>query len=176
MKKFLAKLCTVFLAIVCLFSVSACAPKLNIEKAAENLEDAGYTVTIADSELELTAAVKMMGLPSNAHISIEEALMASEDDNYVYILKVEKASVAKAYYKMIKNQFDAELQEIKDQIKLYEVFLKNYKKELNSTEIDYIEDAIKEMKKELEEAKEINIGRSGKWLWLGNKDGIKDSK
>lgn len=176
MKKFWAKLCTGLLAIVCLFSVSACAPKLNIDKAEKNLKDAGYTVLVADSDAELKTVVSYLGLPTNASISIEEALIAKEDENYLYMMKVEKSSLAKVYYNMVKDSFDAEIEEQKNEIKLYEKFLKLYKGELSSTEINYIEDAIKEMKKDLEESKEIQIGRSGKWLWVGNKQGIKDSK
>ena len=95
---------------------------------------------------------------------------------YLYMMKVEKSSLAKVYYNMVKDSFDAEIEEQKNEIKLYEKFLKLYKGELSSTDINYIEDAIKEMKKDLEESKEIQIGRSGKWLWVGNKQGIKDSK
>lgn len=176
MKKFLAKLCTGLLALVCLLSISACAPKLNIDKAEENLKDAGYTVMVADSDAELKTVVSYLGLPSNASISVEEALIAKEDENYLYMMKVEKSSLAKVYYNMVKASFDAEIEEMKNEIKLYEKFLKLYDDELTSAEIDAIEDAIKEMKEELKEAKAIEIGRSGKWLWVGNKDGVKDSK
>ena len=55
--------------------------------------------------------------------------------------------------------------------------LKKYEDDLDSDEINEIEDEIKELNKALEKVEdEYVIGRSGKTVWAGTKDAIEDSK
>lgn len=180
MKKLWAKLLSGVLAVMCLFAVAGCSsPKLNFDKAEDNLKDEDYEVICTDEEEKMGSALRYIDLPSQAAPAVEEVLAAySEDgDDMLIIIKFEKTKAAKMVYKHLRAEMRYEIQSAKDQIEMYEWFVKKYDDDLSSQEIDYMEDAIKDMKDELKDMKkETSLGRSGKYVWIGTKDAVKDSK
>ena len=181
MKKLWARVLSGVLAVMCLFAVVGCAPapKLNIEKAADNLEDEDYTVMYTDDEDELGAALGAFSLPSQAGVAVEEMLVAySEDgDDMLVIIKFETLKAAKMIFNQKKMEKKYQIESIKDKIEMYKWFAKKYDDDLSSKEIDAIEDAVKEWKDELKDMKKESVlGMSGKYVWIGTKDAIKDSK
>ena len=104
-------------------------------------------------------------------------MYAYDDDNSLSIVRYADAKSAKLAYQEIKLKYDYQIDSLKLEIKSLEHQLKKYEDDLDSDEIDEIEDEIKELKEELEEMKEdFVIGRSGKVVWYGTADAIKDSK
>ena len=169
MKKIKVLLLAVALLLVCTMALSACslfAPKPNkdLEEAAENLEDEKYMVTYTDDEDEL-------------EVNVAEKLYATDGkDNYLSVTIYNDSKSASLAYKEMKMQYDAEIDEIKLEIKNYENMIKKYEDDLDNDDIDDYEDEIKELEKELEEAKDFVFGKSGKMVYAGTKDAIKDSK
>jgi len=169
MRKIKVLLLAVALLLVCTMALSACslfAPKPNkdLEEAAENLEDEKYTVTYTDDEDDLD-------------VNVEERLYATDGkDNYLSVTIYKDSKSASLAYKEMKLQYDAELESVELQIKNCENMIKKYDDDLDSDEIDEYEDEIKELEKELKEAKDFVFGKSGKMVYAGTKDAIKDSK
>jgi len=165
MKKLTKILLAMMLVIASLLTFTACfapAPAKNLEKAEDALEDADYTVHYEDD---------------SDSPYIKETLYASDDDDNTLSVRVfNDAKTAKIFYEQMKNELDYEKDEIKAEIKLYEHLIKKYEDDLDSDEIDEYEDDIKELKDELEELENLVVGRSGKTVWSGTKDAIKDSK
>ncbi len=152
---------------MCLFAVVGCSgPKLDFDKAEDNLKDEDYMVTVSE---------KYSGQFGEA---VEEYLYAfNEDGDNLTIIKFEKVGAAKKYYKSLKMSYDHEVEEIKLQIEMCKYYIKNFEDDLSSDEIDMYEDEIKDLKEELEDMKkETAFGRSGKYVWFGDKDAIKDTK
>ena len=72
---------------------------------------------------------------------------------------------------------DYKIDSLELEIKSVKHILAKYEKDLKSDEIKGYEDDLKDLEKELEEYKEeYVIGRSGKYVWYGTVDAIKDSK
>ena len=165
MKTTLKKLLVIVLALTCIMGLVACAPapKKDLEKAKDALEDEKYSVSYSDED--------------DSGDGIEERLYATDGkDNYLYILKFEKTSTAKLYYKSLVNENDNELALNKAYLKYYEHILKNFEDDMDDKQVDSYEDNIEEYEEEIEDAKELVIGRSGKIVWIGTKQAIKDSK
>lgn len=165
MKKFWAKLISGLLAVACLLSISACAPVLNIDKAKKALEGNGYVVEVSDEYSYYGEAV-------------EKVLYARHEDydEYLYMLEFNDATMANKYYQEQKVSYDMEIKELKKIIEAREYYLKKYKDKIYSDEITEWEDEIKECKEELEYAKELVVGRSGKFVWYGTKDAVNATK
>ena len=164
MKKFLAGLLAMLMLVSSVFVLSSCAakPKLNLEKAEKALKDNDYSVSYTDDVDEA---------------GIEERLYAYKNDERLVVIKFEKASTAKLYYKQLKMELDYKIKSIELEIEANEHMLSKYEKDLKSDEIKELEDDIKDLKKELEEYKdEYVIGRSGAYVWTGTEKAIKDSK
>ena len=170
MKKIVTILLAAAMLLSCAVVFSSCAiftpkPELDLEDAADNLEDADYYVSYTDDE-------------DNLSVGMEESLSASSDDgdDGLYIVKYADAKSASIAYDEAKMEIDNAKEEIKLSIKKYENILKKYEDDLDSDEIDYYEDLIKDLEDELEEYDEYVIGKSGKTVWYGTKDAIEDSK
>lgn len=178
MKKILAKLLAAALVVVMVLTLVACGakPELDLEDAAENLEDNGYTVHYTDEDLDVPYAKR---------------LSAYDDDNTLVIIEFQDTKSAKLYYESIKMEYDCEIDELKLELEglelekeLYEHIIEEYDRDLSNDEIDDyeeeiddIEDDIKEIEKEIEKMKEdYSFGRSGKIVWAGTVDAIEDSK
>ena len=144
--------------------LSSCGPKpeLDLENAAENLEDEKYSVDYDDDCDEA---------------GIEEYLRATNGkDDYLYVTVYADAKLAKLAYKELQMEMKQEKEYYKLQLEYYEYMLDEYGKELESEEEDYYKEEIKEYEKYLEEFDEYVIGRSGNTVWSGTKTAIEDSK
>lgn len=164
MKRFLTLALAVLMLVSSLVVLSSCAakPKLNLEKAEEALKDEDYYVSFSDDVDET---------------SIEQYLYATKDDDSLVVIKFEKASTAKLAYQEKKLEMDYKIDSLELEIKSVKHILAKYEKDLKSDEIKGYEDDLKDLEKELEEYKEeYVIGRSGKYVWYGTVDAIKDSK
>ena len=162
MKKFLA---AILMLIMVLSMVSCVArPEMDLEEAKDNLEDEDYRVSYTDDEDDLDAGY-------------EEMLMASKDDDYLYVVKFGDVKSAKLAYEELKLEREAEIDETKLEIKKIEHLLKKYERDLDSDEIDEYEDELKELEDKLDDMKkEFVYGRSGKVVWYGTADAIDASK
>jgi len=169
MKKILTVLLAMAMLLGCVAMFASCGnqgpkPKLNLEDAADALEDEDYSVHYEDDEDNLGAGVV-------------ESLSAYKDDDGLYITKYASSATAKLYFEKFKFQYEMQIKSIKLQIKEKEHLLKKYEDDLDNDDIDDLEDDIKDLEKELEELEdEACFGRSGKYVWYGTKDAIKDSK
>lgn len=152
------------LAPAMVFTGCASKPELDLRDAQDNLEDNDYLVTLRDSEEDLD-------------LNEEQILYAYHKDDSITIIEYKDTKSARLAYEAIKLEYETEIEVIELEIKSLEHLLSKYEKELNSDEIDNLEDEIKELNKELEDAKEEYVfGRSGKFVWMGTADAVKDSK
>ena len=162
MKKLLALL----LVIVSIFSLASCSlfaakPKLNLDDAKDNLEDNDYSVTYVDKD---------------AGTGVKEYLRAYNDKgDEITIYIYEDATSASIAYKMAKLNQDQQEEYNKLRLKRYQNLLKKYEDDMSSSEIDSVEDSIKDLKKSMKDNDYV-IGKSGKTVWYGTKDAIKDTK
>ena len=184
MKKFIVMLLAVAMVLSCTLVLASCGnqgpkPELNIEDAAENLEDADYTVMFTDDEDDL-------------YPWIEAQLYATNDDDEgIYITVYKDSTSAKLALEDVKVEFNAEIDSINEKIdakerkiKQYENILKKYEDDLEDEEIEELEDTIDDLNDEIDELKdelkeikeEACFGRSGKTVWYGTKTAAKDSK
>lgn len=180
MKKTLRSIIALMILLCTVFAISSCVaqPPKDLEKAADNLEDADYNVSYSDDEDELS-------------VGIVERLYASDEDNFLMVIVFDNAKTAKLYYNNTKLSLNQQIEEIKSeieynksQIKYYEHILKQYDDDLSNSEadryeeyIDEYEEEIEDMMEELEELKkEYVLGISGKTVWYGTKQAIKDAK
>ena len=161
------KLLALALIIVSIFSFASCSlfaakPEFDLDDAKDALEDADYTVIYEDD----------LDTPG-----IKEYLRAYDSkDNSLTIIVFEDAKLANLAYQQQKLEFEYDKDELELEIKANEHRLDKYEDDLDSADIDSIEDDIKDMNKELKEMKDYVIGKSGKTIWYGTKDAIKDSK
>ena len=170
------KLIALLLVVSTLFIFASCSmpPKLNLEKAAENLED-DYEVDYYDDEDDLD-------------VDEAEYLEAKEKDGdgYIEITKFKTLKSARLYYKELKMSYDLSVQYYKAQIKAKKLQIKTAKYEYRKYDDDsrWDDDRIDDLKEQLEELqeafrefkKESKFGIMGKTVWSGNADGLKDSK
>ena len=161
------KLLAICLILATLFCITSCGakPKLDFEKAKDNLEDKDYYVEFTDDEDDLQFNMV--------------ALFAAENDDGEYLAMVEYKDLksAKIAYKQLKLERETELEEFELQKKQYKNLLKKYDADLDSDEIDELEDMIKELDKKIEQLKKEELfGRSGKIVWEGTEKAVKASK
>ena len=185
MKKFLSMLLATVLLVACLAftgcSLFGAKPELDLETAAENLEDADYVVSFSDDEDELD-------------INVEAQLEAYDEDheNYIYITTYKDSKSAKIAYQAIKLEKNYEKDSYNRRIDSYELEIKNIKNMLEKYEdelddedmLDYYEDMLEEAEDALEERKEeyaeekenYVYGRKGNTIWIGTKDALEATK
>lgn len=171
MKNLMKKLLALALVVSCVFAMASCSlfgpkPPKDLEQVAKDLEDSDdYYASWTNDEDEIDD-------PS----VVERLYVRSEDDNLIVIV-FESTKAAKLYYKSLEISYNAEIDSTKNQIKMMEYTLKHYEDKLSSDEIDELEDEIKELTEELEEMKDdFVLGRSGKRVWYGSKEILKDIK
>jgi len=165
MKKLLTITLALAMLLGCIAMFASCGakPKLDLEDAADALEDEDYTVTYED---------EMDSFPN-----IEEYLTAYNDDDSITMIKFADTQSAKLYYEKLKMEYKYEMDEIELEIKSAKHTIKKYEDDLKNDEIDEIEDEIKDLEKELKEMKKDRVfGRSGKIVWFGTESAVKDTK
>ena len=158
---------TVFLILAMVLGFASCAakPELDLKDAEKNLKGEDYEVEIEDED--------------DLDVGIEEALEAYSEDgeDYIVIIRFENKKYAKLNYEMMKQEQDAKIDAIELEIKQIEYMLKHYDDDLDSDDIDYYEDKIKELNKELEDIQENYVcGIKGKVVWIGTPKAVEDSK
>ncbi len=176
MKKLLTLLCSFVMLFTCIFAFSGCSavkslfankPEFDLELAKENLEDRDYYVSyhVIDDYY--------------SNNGIKENLVATnpKTGGEIEIYLYENEKIAKLSLEVIKFEFEQEKEYCELEIKFLEEYLKVYKNKLSSSEIDEIEDEIKELKLEIEEEfDQYTFGRRGKIVWIGNEKGINATK
>ena len=168
MKKIFSALLALVMLMGAVFMLASCGakPELDLDEAAKNLEDNGYTIVYEKD---------------TGSRAITASLHAYKDDGeneyyYLDILEYENATFAKIEYKKMKSQQDAAIEKLEYALEYYEQYLKSYEDEMDSEEIERFENYIKTTEEEIEVKKESVIGRSGKFVWYGDKEAIDASK
>ena len=156
MKKILSMLLVLVTTLTVCMSLVACGgpkPNLNLDRAKKNLKDNDYYV-------EMLSGDDWEDVEDGA-LAMEEVLYAEDeddDDNYIYIIKFKTAKDAKLYYKAYEDQTAWE--------EFLKYVLKKFGDDMDREDRDYIED----------EFEDYSWGCSGKYVWYGSKDAIKDTK
>ena len=169
MKKILTALLALAMLLGCVAVFASCGnqgtkPNLDLEEAAEALEDEDYNVTYSDDEDDLS-------------VGVVEQLYASNGDDYLRVVKYASAATAKIAYEELKLQMETEIEYMELEIKRIEHILKKYDDDLDSDEVDDYEDDLKDLEKELKKTKkDYCYGISGKYVWAGTSDAAKDSE
>lgn len=161
-KKILVVLCLFMF----LFVLSSCneKPKLDFNKAKENLEDEGYLITYVDNSEFL-------------EVNEKQSLHGYEDQEFISIIEFRDLKSARLFLKYLESEFDKTTENLKAELKMYKHTLNKYDKELTSEEMDDLKEEIRELEEELEEYEEdYKCGRSGKIVWYGTEDAIEDTK
>ena len=161
-KKILVVLCLFMF----LFVLSSCneKPKLDFNKAKENLEDEGYLITYVDNSEFL-------------EVNEKQSLHGYGDQEFIYIIEFRDLKSARLFLKYLEAEFDKTTESLKAELKMYKHTLNKYDKELTSEEMDDLKEEIRELEEELEEYEEdYKCGRSGKIVWYGTEDAIEDTK
>lgn len=164
--KTLKKFLFVFALVTCVLALTACGakPELDFDAAEDALKDNKYTVIVLDDEDELEP-------------NIEGYLRAYSNEDFIRITEYKDLKSAYLAYKLMKLEYDREIDYIKLELKQYKHYLDKYEDELEDEELDYIEDKIEDLEEELEELQtETKFGRSGKIVWNATEDAIEDSK
>ena len=182
MKRLLSLLLATVLLVGCMFSLIACGnvgpkPELDLDTAAENLEDEDYEVEVIDDADELEE------LEDSAMCGVEEYLTAykrveKKNGEYKYlrlqIIVFEDSKTAKKYFEFIKLRYDMQVYELEQEIEELKDEIKDIEKEIEYVEsqmefmqylmdefdVDYddeyeeLEEEIDELKEEIEEIEE----------------------
>lgn len=159
MKKILSMLLVLVTMLTVCMSLVACGgpkPTLNLKKAEKNLEKNDYEVEFLDDEDYILDEYGDEGY------AIEEVLYAEDDgDNYIVIYKFKTARDAKLYF------------EIEDYEKAWSKLQKHVLKKFGD---DMEKEERKDLEKDIKESEEYVCGRSGKYVWFGTKDAVKDTR
>ena len=165
MKNTMKKLLALALVICSLFSFASCSilapkPAKDLEDAKEALEEADYIVTYYENE--------------DDDSSVVEYLTARNGDDRIHVTKYATLRAAQLAYKALKLERNYEIKELKLQIKSLKYEMRKF---ADSDTEDMYEEYLDELKEELADLKsEYVIGISGKTVWYGTKDAIKDTK
>ena len=159
------KLLALILIIGCVFAMTSCyllgpRPEKDLKKAKENLEAADYNVSYT----------------TEAGDDIVARLSAQSEDGEDTIIIIEFANkkAANLYYRERKLEIEHEIDDLKLQIDKLKYEMKNSD---NDGENLIGEIALEKLQEELSKLrKEIVLGKSGKVVWYGTKNGAKASK
>lgn len=171
MKTYLKRFSFVAVLIVLVLTLASCSPspKLNLEKAAENLRQNGYYASYYDEDDFDETDIDEMNLKGK--------VSASYGNDYVIIYKFRDVRSAKLFYKAYKAEYDLEVKILKLEIKMYRNLLFRYPFKLSEFDKKDLLEEIQLLKEDIKDFKKENvIGRSGKYVWVGTADAIKDSK
>ena len=174
MKKTLKILFTLLLAFVCLIACVSCQkkPELDIDDAEENLKEAGYYIS------KSTWSDFSEMVDNCTSVGAEEYLQAFDnDDNAIFIIKYDSAKTAKYAYEIFKLQKDQRAEEVSLEIEAGEYVLKKYSDKLSTSEIERIRENMRDIQEDFdEEIGKLEIGISGKTVWIGHAIAIKASR
>lgn len=168
-KKILVVLCLFMF----LFVLSSCneKPKLDFNKAKENLEDEGYLITYVDNSefLEINEKKSLYGYVDEEYGYV--------DEEFIIITEFRDLKSARLFLKYLESEYDKTTESLKAELNMYKHTLNKYDKELTSEEMDDLKEEIRELEEELEEYEEdYKCGRSGKIVWYGTEDAIEATK
>ena len=168
MKKILAAALALLMVLGSVLLLASCGPKplLILEKAEDNLRDEDYTVFYQKSDIDTGVAAYL------------EASSYRGDDRLT-IVKFEKSSTAKLYYEELELEHAHSLETKELRLEYLKKLLKTYEHDLKNNEIEEYEDQIKDLEDEIDDMKnnkDYVFGRSGKYVWYGTPDALKDSK
>ncbi len=169
MKKLTVKLLALALLVASVFSLASCSlfapkPETDLKDAEDALEDNKYSVSYIDDEDDLS-------------VGVAEKLTAYNDDDYLQVTIYKDSTLASIAYEELQQELKEEKATIKRNIKKYEHLIKKYKSDLKDADLlKTYEDRLEDYEEQLEEMKNAVIGKSGKIVWAGTKDAIKDSK
>ena len=167
------KLIALFVLVATLFVFASCSmpPKLNLEKAKDNLEDNGYVVMYDDD---------------GEGSQVKRLRAVGEDGEELEIIEFATFKAARLYYqelklqqKMGKKMYKLYVKQLKLEIKTakYEVRKFDDDADYEEDDIDDLKDSLEEFKENYrEEMKEYKFGILGKVVWFGDADALKDSK
>ena len=174
MKKILATMLAILMIATSVLTFASCfgaKPEMDFAKIEEKFKD--------DEKVMVNYEKDADKLDANVEEEISVTKMPeSEDDDaeFVYIIRYKDTKSAKIAYEGLKMQLENSKKSIKLEIKEYENLLKQYEDKLDSEEIDDINDDIKDLKEDLEDLDNYSFGRSGKVVWYGTEDLVKETK
>ena len=156
MKKWLSAILCIVTVLMCVLVFASCAakPELDLEDAAENLEDEDYRVEYSDNE------------DGYLPVYMEEMLYASkgEDADDIIVMAVCKdEKSAKLLLKQVKEQNEELIKYYEARIKMLENKLDLYEDDLDKDEIKDIEERIEDYEETIEKYKEYVYGRSAQY-------------
>ena len=156
------KILSLLLVIASVFAIStslvACngpKPKLNFDKAEDNLKDNDYFVEVIDDEDDIIDAYGAYGY------MIEKILVAYSEDreDRITIIKFKTSKAAKLVWESDGTSGE----------KMYKYLLRKFGDDMEKDEVKALEERI--------EGYEDNAqGRSGKYVWYGTKDAVEATK
>ncbi len=196
MRRFLVTLLVISLAVVgvlicisvarTLFAANAKSiqPELDLEDAARNLENKGYTVSYIDDDDELNVNEKEYLYAEYAH-NIAPDNFNDYDDYLEYIenlspnmLKIvifKDSKSANLYYKSLKIERDYELKSLRLALKECKHLLYEYEHDLDDEEEKYYNEYISNLNKQISEIENYVIGKKGNTVWFGTEQAIQNS-
>ena len=149
--------CCITLTVAC--GGSTAKPELNLEKAKDNLEAKGYRVNLESSGNFIVDGMIVYCLDAT-----------NGEGNSITIYEFCSNDIAKSYYKT-ETYMNATLQNHRD---FYKAVLADKALTLTDSEKKRVEEELAYCEEDLAEH-EI-IGFSGKFVWIGTKDAIEDTK
>ena len=168
MKKIISSFIAFIMIISLVLSISSCVaiPKLDLKHAERALKEENYYVSYIDDAEDLDAG------------EIENFTATSRDGkDHLYVVRYETTKLAKLNYEVIKLERQNSIDATKKEIKIIEYTLKKFDKDLSRTEYNELNDRLEDLYDALDTLqKDLSIGINGKYVWVGTKNAIKDSK
>ena len=188
MKKIITTLLALAMILSCVLVLSSCSisifapkPELDLEDAAENLEDADYSVSYIDDTDELDVGMEEMLYASEVidredFDDEEEYYEALDARNYITIVVYSSKKTADIAYQNAKAELDYEIKSTKLEIKSIQHTLDEYEGDLEDEQIEYYEEKLESLEKALDQLNNTVVGKKGATVWYGTKGAIEDSK
>ena len=177
MKKFLTVLLCVATVIACALPMAGCSlfvekPETDLETAKENLITAGYTIETYYELNSISEIAEKRGIADY----LEASKDYGDDEYEVVIMRFGNSNLAIAYYKELKATRNAAIDYANAEIDYYEEFLDDYSSAISSERKENIQEKLSDYKDEVEEYNDLILGRSGEYVWYGQKEAIKATK
>ena len=178
MKKIISLVLALVMALSFTLVLTSCGdePELDFATAKTNLEAAGYSAKILDSDVELMA-IEYPGIVKVLYVtegkdSILDYIDPESYDTKLVIYEFEISETADLFCEYFGLEKSRIIEYNEFEIERYEHLLDEYSDTLESDKIDNYNDKIKDCKKEIEEAESKIIGSSGCFVWVGYQDAI----
>ncbi len=171
MKKLLTRaLLLTLIACTLVLTLASCSlfkpkPKTDLEKAAQNLEAAGYTVTLSTKDNDVGVAKTLYAFKE-----------VGDTQEFIYMTEWETTKMAKLDHKSNKLDYEEEVEWTELELEVAEYMVEEYSHKLTSEELDGYKNNIKECEEYLEQYEDISYGRKGKVTWCGTENAIKATK